>query len=332
MTDTKKETQTTDPFAVIEVDRTDFLERISSIQNNSSFDVNDHPSLLVELKEEWHRAVSTLWKIPMDSSSARNENSMNFDEWFQQLYQRHTERQRYYHTAAHLHEMMQYLSVLESLVAAAQRDSAKAIVPLGSLDRIALCLAIFFHDAIYDPKSAHNERDSQKLYETFWKEAHAACESKLSETIMLQLQHRVSTLILATEKHQILAVSDNEELPSHPHFRWNLSDLQKMFLDIDMAVLGKKQKAYLAYAGLIRQEYIHVSPEVYCSKRAEILQGFVNRSTPIFLTSLMYEVLEEGARSNLCAEIAMLREGRIPFNLNGGEVSQVRGPDDASSL
>lgn len=310
----------------------DFWNRTHAIRTNTSFAAQDHATLWTTLETEWNRALRAL----LQASGALKASTNNDDtwtatsgKWFQQLYQQHTESGRYYHTAVHLWEMLQYLKVLETKDGGEGKEVSQESTSsaCGPAEGAILRLAIFFHDAIYDPKSSRNERDSMELLDKFWKDLEQ--QEQIGEVFgtpkARAIHSRISTLILATEKHQVLeeavvipttgAVNPGEE-SEHTSVSvccsWSLVELQKVFLDMDMAVLGKEAKAYQAYAALIRSEYAHVPKELYCSKRAEILQGFVNRPSPIFLTDLMQEALEETARSNLRAEIKTLQEGLIP--------------------
>jgi predicted metal-dependent HD superfamily phosphohydrolase len=144
----------------------------------------------------------------------------------------------------------------------------------------AVILAIFFHDAIYDASSNTNEEDSVKLFQSF-------------ETSAL-----VDDMILATKAHHSVDPSDD-------------SSVVAFFLDLDLSVLGKTYEAYQQYAILIRKEYSHVPHDTYCQKRADILDAFLQQKS-IYKTSLFREMFEEQARSNLAAEIRLLRQGVIP--------------------
>lgn len=282
------------------MDGTSFSQEIQPIRANPSFEAEDHANLQADLEQEWHQALHTILKVSNSSETSQPTTTTLPNQWFQQLYERHTEAGRHYHTVVHLHEMLKYLKIMEGSAS------------FGSMDASVLRLAIFFHDAIYNPKSARNERESKELLDQFWKELQDHNLFQLSTEEADRVHHRVSTLILATEKHQVLEVPTNDLEVQSSTYPWSLVELQKIFLDVDMAVLGKEPEAYLAYAALVRKEYIHVPKDMYCSKRAEILQGFVDRPTPIFLTSLVHETLEASARKNLVDEVAMLKQGRIP--------------------
>ena len=67
----------------------------------------------------------------------------------------------------------------------------------------------------------------------------------------------------------------------------------------------------MKYAGQIRQEYIHVPQELYCSKRAEVLTSFLANSR-IYASEYYAQKLEASARANIAAEIELLGKGIIP--------------------
>lgn len=246
------------------------LANATIISTNATFDATKSPQLHDELKSQWDIA---------------NKKSSISDAWFHRIYHQHNETGRYYHTAVHLKEMLEYLQLLES-----SKDDT-TLLPTSSSQWYRL--AIFFHDVVYNPQSSQNERDSILLFAQFCKELN------LPETT----KNVVSTLILATEKHQIIHTDgdDNVEDP-----------LQQVFLDMDMAVLGKKTGAYLAYAALIRKEYSFVPRQVYCEKRAAILDSFLKQRPQIYLSDIFHQALEKQARQNLKKEIELLLEGLIP--------------------
>ena len=197
-------------------------------------------------------------------------------EWFDRLWKLYSEPSRHYHTPVHLLEMWQFFQLL------------KADFKLTETQEEAIAWAIFFHDAIYDATSKSNEDDSIRLYREF------AQETKLSAR--QQVTDAVIDYIDATKRH---VVSDR-----------NATSLS-LFLDLDMAVLGKAPHAYMAYAALIRKEYKHVPSDVYCTARADVLETFLQQPR-IYGTELVRQALEDRARSNIRHEIDSLRRGEIP--------------------
>lgn len=198
--------------------------------------------------------------------------------WFVRLYELHSQPStRFYHTPIHLEEMLRYFRLTQRIM-----DDWK------NLDNQVFLLAIFFHDAIYDAKSSTNESDSAILFQQFAKDF----------DLDRDLRDDVVEYILATRTH------DASET------RKNIMQLQ-LFLDLDLAVLGKNAPAYEQYAKAIRQEYSFVEHAVYCSKRAEILETFLLKQR-IFFTDLFHHALDSQARSNLRSEIESLSRGIIP--------------------
>jgi predicted metal-dependent HD superfamily phosphohydrolase len=253
-------------------------ERLASathISENKDFAAN----VREELKCRWDGAVSSLFSVVGASANNLKRES---DLWFQRVYCRHTESGRFYHTVVHLKEILDYLQILqESGILAFEQQLHTTIV-----------WATFFHDIVYDPKSNRNEKDSAELFQEFSKSISMPETTAKATEIM----------ILATEKHEIIPMEDSPLLEA----------VQAFFLDLDMAVLGKQSDAYLSYACMIRKEYSFVPHDVYCTKRAEVLQKFLDESKTIYLTIPFQEALEGRARENLKQEIALLQKGIVP--------------------
>jgi len=75
--------------------------------------------------------------------------------------------------------------------------------------------------------------------------------------------------------------------------------------DADLSILGKPPKRYKQYAKDIRFEFRWVPKPMFRARRAEILQGFLDRPR-IYWTQHFYDSYEEQARENLRREIAEL--------------------------
>jgi predicted metal-dependent HD superfamily phosphohydrolase len=257
---------------------------------NSSFDPAATLGLRSHLKRKWDASFQGLVDNPTSKSKC--------DEWFEKIFQQYNESGRFYHTGVHLKEMLDYWALLM------QQDDS--LSPWSNV----ISWATFFHDAIYDPRSSQNEKDSAKLFQQFWKEAFCIDIEKASapDTDTTRLAKLVVMLIHATEKHEII---------TDPTMTDREVELQKVFLDVDMAVIGKKKEAYLTYAGLIRKEYAFVDRPVYCEKRAKILTGFLQNKKQIFLSDFFHNALEQQARNNLKDEIDLLQRGAIPGDEHG---------------
>lgn len=305
------------------------LSNATNVAKNKSFDhkicTENHPggsSLRIKLEQRWNDLVlATSSRTPSPvhvdhgGSSEQNTGQDNPPQtsqrsssasWLQNIYDRHTEPGRHYHTVVHLWEMFELLDIVISKV-----NAPRWYVPMA--------WSIFFHDAIYDPKSNRNEKDSAELFREFVD----ACMGTSMDKVTF---NTAMTMILATEKHKVIfpgaRSGSNEDQQDE-------IAMQKYFLDIDMAVLGKHRDAYFKYAALIRKEYEFVPHDVYCSKRAEILETFLVGDSPnaendtcmkndtsekkyIFLTESFRGALEDRARENLRDEIELLQKNTIP--------------------
>jgi predicted metal-dependent HD superfamily phosphohydrolase len=268
------------------------LVQATTISKNACFDATQFPQLQEELKAHWDIAVNT-----NTTTTTNNSHPPLSDAWFDRIYRQHNETGRHYHTTVHLKEMLDYLQLL--IVGVGEEDTTTTTVYQWYR------LAIFFHDAVYNPQSSQNERDSALLFEQFCGELDFPAATK----------NIVVTLIQATEKHQVIPSSGGDGGDDHDHASVEES-LQQVFLDLDMAVLGKQTDAYLAYAALIRLEYNFVPRDVYCEKRAAILGAFLQQPR-IYLSNLFHHALEEQARRNLQTEIDILNKGIIPGEKKG---------------
>lgn len=181
--------------------------------------------------------------------------------WHVRLLECYAEPQRAYHTLQHLEECLLIL------------DDAKKTGLIAKPDLIEM--ALWFHDAVYDPQGSENEELSAQM----------ALEA-LGET---ELAHEVARLILLTKSHQ---PGDG------PDDAW--------IIDIDLAIFAQPMERVLEYERQIRAEYAWVPQEVYVDKRAEILTGFLKREQ-IYLTSWARERFETQARERLSELIEAVR-------------------------
>jgi predicted metal-dependent HD superfamily phosphohydrolase len=184
------------------------------------------------------------------------------DAGYQDLRRRYSEPQRYYHTAQHIDECLR------------EFDSLR----VNPSNPVALELAIWFHDAIYDPHATDNEEQSALL-------AHLSLKDAVPP-----LGPLVSSLVLATKHH---LSGDTPE-----------ADL---LIDIDLSILGKPPESFAAYESAIRREYSWVPLNLYREKRAAVLRSFLERPR-IFATSSFYDLYETSARGNLARSIQVLEQ------------------------
>lgn len=139
--------------------------------------------------------------------------------------------------------------------------------------------AIWFHDAIYDPRRNDNEEQSANL-------------------AVARLKYlKVPDAQIATARQMILATKTHD-----------LTDLDsegKLFLDLDLSILGADASAYQAYSRAIRREYSFVAEPLYRNGRQRILQNFLARDF-IYATAPVRETFELPARENIQNEIVEL--------------------------
>jgi predicted metal-dependent HD superfamily phosphohydrolase len=266
------------------------------------------------LRHRWDNCINTVLKVTKTFALSTEYTA----QWFDKLVDLHSDTERSYHTLCHLEEVFGFVDLLMLNYEQANYDSSDTITSnFLNFDAYTaiIDLSVFFHDAIYNPKSGTNEEDSAELFDQFVNEVFGDNEAALSAPTKITKKEwsgfkAVKNFIIATKSHILDGAVDmrNEEIP-----------YLQIFLDADMAVLGKSWEAYQYYASLIRQEYKYVPHDLYCEKRAEILQSFIGSvggdSKTVYLNEHMREALEDRAIANLKREIAILQKGDIPGSI-----------------
>lgn len=185
------------------------------------------------------------------------------NDWFERLTDLYNEPHRWYHNARHI---VDCLNEFES----ARRFTNEAD---------AVEWAIWFHDAIYDPRAADNEERSADL-------ARQCCqEAGLGN----QFSESVSQLILSTKTHDI-----------------SMDSNAPLIVDVDLSIFGQGDERFWEYESQIRKEYSWVPSDIFAPKRAEILEGFLSRNK-IFAMEVFFNRYEHRARRNLQASVQKLR-------------------------
>jgi len=174
---------------------------------------------------------------------------------YNQLVAAYSESHRHYHTLQHLRACLAHLDAAATL---AQHPAEVE-------------LALWFHDAVYDPRRADNEERSAE-----W-----AWRSILGAGCGEDVAQRVQRLVLATRGH---AASDDPDT--------------RLLLDIDLAILGTAPARFDDYEAQIRAEYAHVPEPQFRLRRSEVLAAFLARPR-IYLTAAFHDALEHRARDNL---------------------------------
>jgi len=181
---------------------------------------------------------------------------------YEDLIARYSEPHRKYHTVRHLAECFTKLAEIRSCA----EHPAEVEV------------ALWFHDAIYEPSSNANEAKSAEL---------ASSKIQIAGG-SLECIKRVSTLIMAT---QHAAVPQSEDA--------------NVLVDVDLAILGESAERFDEYEIQVREEYSWVPEFIFQRERKRILREFLARPA-IFNTALFRERYESRARDNLQRSISRL--------------------------
>ena len=84
-------------------------------------------------------------------------------------------------------------------------------------------------------------------------------------------------------------------------------DVQQIFHDLDMAILGANSDDYMHYARSIRKEYEHLTDKEYRTGRASFLSA-VDKKEAIYKTDAFRDLFELNARENIRSELANLEK------------------------
>jgi len=188
------------------------LSKAAHVAGNKCFDHTNcsesHPgcsSLRSKLEQRWNDLVratasstSSTGNTDHDGISeeqatkdGRLPSAKSSASWLEQIYDRHTEPGRHYHTVVHLWEMFELLDIVIANVSA-----PKWYVPMA--------WSVFFHDSIYNPRSNRNEKDSAELFREFVD----TCMGPAMDKVTLDT---AMTMILATEKHKVIPPGSRAE-------------------------------------------------------------------------------------------------------------------------
>ncbi|MFC4161367.1 HD domain-containing protein [Chitinimonas lacunae] len=200
--------------------------------------------------EQWH----ALWRSLGAEAGDEAE--------YRRLLTAYAEPQRHYHTRQHLDECLHHLAETRSL----------------ALHPAEVELALWYHDAVYQPRQPDNEARS----------ADWAVQALQAQGIDQDVAGRVRALIMAT---------CHQALPQEPD--------AMLLVDIDLAILAAPAERFAEYQTQVRAEYRWVPGFLFRRKRAEILRAFLARPR-LFQTDWFFSHYEAQARANLAQELAVL--------------------------
>jgi predicted metal-dependent HD superfamily phosphohydrolase len=207
-------------------------------------------SAIAHLETEWWKDVA---RFPPAIAS----------EIFSDIVARHSEPQRRYHGLGHLTALLDLLA-----------KHARQVQP-GSPSR----LAIWWHDAIYDPTRPDNEEQSAILARDHL--ARLGAPSDLIED--------VAAIILQTKNHWAGPTAGEGDL----------------FLDADIAILGAPPGIYDAYTTGIRDEYAWASDDAFRAGRSAFLTKALTWPR-LFRTETFEAAYAQQARTNMQRELTAL--------------------------
>ncbi|MEP9363614.1 hypothetical protein ABLE68_11665 [Nocardioides sp. CN2-186] len=170
---------------------------------------------------------------------------------------------RRYHDGRHLGEVLERVHEL----------SAAGV----EFDRMAVLLAAWFHDSVYDAQPDAEKRS-------------AAWAAEALPTLVDQaVVDEVVRLVLLTEVHRPADDDPNGCVLS----------------DADLAILAAAPERYAEYVASVREEYAHVPDDLFALGRAEVLRDLLAKPY-LFHTAYARTSWESAARANVEAELAEL--------------------------
>ena len=184
------------------------------------------------------------------------------DTLYRRLIACYGEPHRRYHTIQHLSESLTHLETLRS-VARAPAEVA---------------IALWFHDAVYNPRESDNEERSAEWART----------SVESAGVSLESAERIHGLVMAT-KHDAIPEGRDAEV----------------IVDVDLAILGATESRFDEYERQVREEYAWVPEDQFRSGRRKVIEGFASRAT-IYHTEAFRVRFETRARENIARSLARL--------------------------
>jgi predicted metal-dependent HD superfamily phosphohydrolase len=143
-------------------------------------------------------------------------------------------------------------------------------------DRDAVEVALWFHDAVYEPGNAENERRSAQLF--------------LDQSVgaLPQFRRRVCALILTTQRARAPRTNDC-----------------KFIDDIDLAGFGASWEDFMRNGERLRREFASLSDSDYYRGLSSFLAA-LRRRPQFFRTDYFVERYEKQARDNLDRLLALI--------------------------
>lgn len=207
-----------------------------------------------ELRDRWTRLTGLLGVDEHDATRALRD-----------LWRRHDEPQRAYHRLSHVRHVLEVV------------DALRAEEPID--DPVAVQLAAWFHDAVYEPGADDNEARSAAL----------ATEVLAGWGIAHDRSAHVAALVRATAHHPVVGVDADTAV----------------LVDADLAILAADPDTYDVYRRAVRVEHGHLDDASWRAGRSAFLRDMLARPA-LYATASMRARAEPVARRNLAGELAGL--------------------------
>ena len=201
------------------------------------------------------------WRSLTGAIGARGDVAGTFAD----LDRRHREPGRCYHTWDHIADCLAELDTTPGLC-----DRPEAVE-----------LALWFHDAVYDPRAGDNEARSAELLR----------EAAARLGVDAGLAAASAGLVLATAHLAETGAALGQESPASARDAAAIRDL-------DLAILGAPPARFAVYEAAVRREYGFLSEAEWRAGRSRVLRAFLDRPR-IYLTAGFRDRLERQARANL---------------------------------
>ncbi len=141
---------------------------------------------------------------------------------------------------------------------------------------LAVRLAAWFHDGVYDAQPDAEERSAR------WAEVALVDAGVASRTV-----REVARLVRLTAHHQAASGDANGAV----------------LCDADLAILAAQPDRYADYVAGVRKEYARIPEPQFRQGRAEVLRALLSKPT-LFHTEYAVQAWESAARANLVRELA----------------------------
>ena len=171
--------------------------------------------------------------------------------------------ERRYHDTRHLADVLERVHEM----------SAQGV----EFDRMAVVLAAWFHDGVYDGRPDAEQRSA------------AWAAEALPTLVEPAVVDEVVRLVLLTEEHR---PADDDANGC-------------ALCDADLAILAAGPERYAQYTAAVREEYADLPDEAFTAGRAGVLRGLLAKPR-LFQTGYGRATWEETARANVARELATL--------------------------